>query len=157
MDSTSAGIPQLWSSSLQETHTHMQRGGSNGVDQSTLVADGLHIPMDEAATMPISPPGPWKRESVQMKALLKTRPFQYTAATVFVFLFSFLLLVAIQPPFTYKNETDNDKDKHGARKFSPVKASFYALGATGVGFLIALCLYIVSYKNDKKLHMAASK
>ena len=91
-----------------------------------------------------------------MKALLKTRPFQCTVATVLVFVTCFILLITIQPPFTYNSNKDTDDGKHSTRTFSMTKASFYALGATGIGFVVAVGLYIFSYKSSS-LKMQSSK
>jgi len=89
-----------------------------------------------------------RQDTIHLKALLKTLPFQCSAAVVLVFTLSFVALICIQPPFTYDTHKDTE-DKYETKKFSASKSALYALGATGVGVLVATGLYVFSYKQSK--------
>jgi hypothetical protein len=118
-------LPQLWSSALQETHSHM----------NTMPIMPSPIPEDVSFmdfTKKTAPPPP------TMRAVMHTMPFQCALATVAVFTASFLLLVTIRPPFTFTT-SDN---KHECDRFSVNKAALYALGATVLGVIITIALYI---------------
>jgi hypothetical protein len=83
-----------------------------------------------------------------MQNLLQAPAFQCTAAAVCTFLLSFIALICIQPPFTFTDEPEN---KHETKKFSVTKASLYALGATVLGVVIVVALYIFSKQQTDKL------
>ena len=135
-----SSIPQLWSSSLQETRTHMQnQHRTPSVHNNSMSGEGIPMLIHGNTAW-----GSRQTESTQMKALIKTRPFQYIMATVLVFVLSLVLLITIQPPFTFSSEND---EKHATRKFSIARASIYALGATGIGFALASGMYIFSHRQ----------
>ena len=139
-------IPHLWSTALNETHTRMHRS-----PQADLLSDpygtsiALAIPTSRSRDL---------QDPAQMSLLVKTLPFQCTIAVVFVFMTCFIILICIQPPFTF-NASKNTEDKHESRKFSATKASLYSLGATGVGTAVATLLYVLAYKN--KSHLSSTK
>ena len=60
--------------------------------------------------------------------LLSSSIFQHSIAIVCVFIFSLIILIVVQPPFTYTST--KEKYKRGA--FSPGIASLYALGAAAL-------------------------
>lgn len=113
-------IPQLWSSSLQETRSHIKIGA---------VSDDVILPVPTT-----------------MKTITQHKAFQYTAAALVVFLLSFVILVSIRPPFTYTKS----EDKHKTNTFSVGKAAAYAAGATGIAIIVTIVIYIVLHTQAKK-------
>lgn len=124
---TATTIPQLWTSALQETQTHMQAAPHG----NTEYFPGVPLP-----SSPFS-----------MKKMVHAPAFQYTAAAASTFLLSFIALICIQPPFTFTDEPEN---KHETNKFSVTKAALYALGATVLGVVIVVALYIFSKKQKQQ-------
>ena len=125
------GIPQLWTSAMQETRTQLDR---NPLQLQAPEVDG------HAAWMQKRP------KPLNFEKLVGSPPFQYAVAVVLTFMLSFIALIAIQPPFTFTNEPEN---KHETKKFSATKASLYALGATVLGVVIVVALYIFSKQQNK--------
>ena len=142
----SASIPHLWSSALNETHTRMHRSPGSSSDFYGGGAGG--VPSPAALPLPLAVPRSSQRQdTLHLKALLKTLPFQCTIAVAVVFTLSFVTLICIQPPFVF-NTSKETEDKHETKKFSAAKSALYALGATGVGCLIATGLYVFAYKKE---------
>ena len=133
-------IPHLWSTALNETHTRMHRSlpPTANITQSDFLVDPFGTTRIRDS-----------QDAGQMHALVRTLPFQCTLSVVLVFVACFIILICIQPPFTF-NASKDTEDKHETRKFSATKSSLYALGATGVGCVVAVALYIFSYKQQKQ-------
>lgn len=120
---TANPIPQLWSSSLYETQSHLHRGIE---------------PVDVNSPVPPIHPNPNR-----LQTLMKSQLFQYFMAIVVVYLVSFITIVAVQPPFAYKKSDD----KHETNKFSVSKASLFAFGATALGVIVTIVIHFLTAKN----------
>lgn len=107
----------------------LQRQGGEGGGDSGEGRDGTNGGSGKSGSADAAGKKPW----------YKSLAFQYAASLVGLFLLSFIMLVAIRPPFVYTKP----EDELHAPSFSAAKAAWWAFGATvaagvGMGILAAV-------------------
>lgn len=96
----------------------------------------------QPSSMPRPDPTP-QSSSLTLSRVVQTNTFKHVIAVICVFIISLVLLIIIQPPFTYT--TSKEKYKRG--HFSVGIAALYALGAACVSAGAMTAVYFATRKR----------
>ena len=131
-------LAEAWKHSLGGTASHLLHSASQA-DVSITVPQA---PSGNAAVPPawLPPAAPIKAAAGNGSAWYRNTVFTQFAVCTGVFLASFVLLVAIRPPFMYQKP----KNKLGAEEFVPIRAFYIALAAAVLAAASMLTLAMMS-------------
>jgi prepilin signal peptidase PulO-like enzyme (type II secretory pathway) len=83
---------------------------------------------------------------LKLDVILASAVFRHIVALICVFVLSFIILIAVQPPFTHTK----NKDRYKRGKFSTGIAALYALGATVLAAIAMTITHFVINANAKR-------
>jgi hypothetical protein len=140
-------VKQLWMGGLQETQSAIELSAQEPVVQvaSSPVAPAART-LDKFYSADVYGDPQYTRVQPEAKPQwYKHAAFLQSVAVVLVFLLSFILLIAIRPPFLYTKPED---ELHKS-EFSAARAAWISFGAAAAAAIAMLIIYFVSASKAK--------